>query len=119
MLMAKLCTQGNVEDPSDAMARIFVWLRYSASRQLTWQRNYNTQPRILGSAQERLTHKMAEVTLLSLPGEACITISVYALCNCMGGMLIGGLPGHEQATNTDVPSYHCWLLSYLVSDTED
>ncbi|KAK9852315.1 hypothetical protein WJX84_008608 [Apatococcus fuscideae] len=53
--------QGKTEDPADAMARIFVWLRYSSSRQLTWQRNYNTQPRILGSAQERLTHKMAEV----------------------------------------------------------
>jgi len=32
-----------------------VWLRYSAARQLTWQRNYNTQPRILGDAQARLT----------------------------------------------------------------
>lgn len=43
------------------MARIFVWLRYSASRQLTWQRNYNTQPRILGEAQRRLTHAIADV----------------------------------------------------------
>lgn len=44
----------------DAMAKIFVWLRYSAIRQLTWQRNYNTQPRILGAAQERLTHAIAD-----------------------------------------------------------
>lgn len=43
------------------MARIYVWLRYSASRQLTWQRNYNTQPRILGEAQNRLTHTIAKV----------------------------------------------------------
>lgn len=43
------------------MARIFVWLRYSASRQLTWQRNYNTQPRILGEAQTRLTNAIAAV----------------------------------------------------------
>ena len=43
------------------MARIFVWLRYSAARKLTWQRNYNTQPRILGEAQQRLTHAIAEV----------------------------------------------------------
>ncbi|RMZ55539.1 hypothetical protein APUTEX25_000122 [Auxenochlorella protothecoides] len=28
---------------------------------LTWQRNYNTQPRILGAAQERLTHTIAKV----------------------------------------------------------
>ncbi|KAI3430517.1 hypothetical protein D9Q98_005110 [Chlorella vulgaris] len=45
----------------DSLARIYVWLRYSAIRQLTWQRNYNTQPRILGSAQERLTHSIADV----------------------------------------------------------
>lgn len=63
--------QGNTEDPADAMARIFVWLRYSSSRQLTWQRNYNTQPRILGSAQERLTHKMAEVR----PTAACCPLT--------------------------------------------
>lgn len=42
------------------MAKIFVWLRYSSIRQLTWQRNYNTQPRILGAAQERLTHAIAD-----------------------------------------------------------
>lgn len=27
----------------EALARIYVWLRFSAIRQLTWQRNYNTQ----------------------------------------------------------------------------
>mmetsp|Transcript_20854 Transcript_20854/g.62756 ORF Transcript_20854/g.62756 Transcript_20854/m.62756 type:complete len:1085 (+) Transcript_20854:1468-4722(+) len=45
---------------AEAMATIFVWLRYSSSRQLTWQRNYNTQPRILGEAQNRLTHAIAK-----------------------------------------------------------
>ncbi|GAB4820070.1 hypothetical protein N2152v2_007116 [Parachlorella kessleri] len=49
------------ENVEDALVRIYVWMRYSAIRQLTWQRNYNTQPRILGSAQDRLTHKIAEV----------------------------------------------------------
>jgi alpha-glucan,water dikinase len=38
-----------------------VWLRFSALRQLTWQRNYNTKPRELAHAQERLTHKLAEI----------------------------------------------------------
>jgi hypothetical protein len=52
--------QGTTPDPDAAMARIFVWLRYSAIRQLTWQRNYNTQPRILGAAQERLTSALAD-----------------------------------------------------------
>ena len=60
---------GSYEPSGDAMARIFVWLRYSSIRQLTWQRNYNTQPRILGSAQERLTMKLAEAHK-SLSGAA-------------------------------------------------
>jgi len=42
------------------MADVYIWLRYSSSRQLTWQRNYNTQPRILSAAQERLTRTIAE-----------------------------------------------------------
>ncbi len=49
------------------MATIFVWLRYSSSRQLTWQRNYNTQPRILGEAQARLTHAIAQVLQSEVP----------------------------------------------------
>lgn len=33
------------------MADVYTWLRYSSTRQLTWQRNYNTQPRTLSAAQ--------------------------------------------------------------------
>lgn len=51
--------QGQHAPADEAMAKVFVWLRYSSIRQLTWQRNYNTQPRILGAAQERLTHAAA------------------------------------------------------------
>lgn len=51
---------GSPDEVEDAMACIFVWLRYSSARHLTWQRNYNTQPRILGEAQAKLTHKIAE-----------------------------------------------------------
>ena len=46
-------------DVSDGFARIYAWLRYSATRKLTWQRNYNTQPRILSGAQDRLTGTIA------------------------------------------------------------
>ena len=42
------------------LALLFVWLRFSAIRQLDWQRNYNTQPRELAHAQDRLTLKLAE-----------------------------------------------------------
>ena len=41
------------------LALIYVWLRFSALRQLTWQRNYNTKPRELGHALDRLSAKLA------------------------------------------------------------
>ena len=62
---------------AEAMATIFVWLRYSSSRQLTWQRNYNTQPRILGEAQSRLTHAIAEVA------ASLVCCSAVQICNRM------------------------------------
>jgi alpha-glucan,water dikinase len=43
----------------EAWATLFVWLRYSALRQLDWQRNYNTKPRELAHAQDRLTERLA------------------------------------------------------------
>lgn len=48
-----------VENNIDGLALIFVWLRFSAIRQLDWQRNYNTKPRELGHAMDRLTLKLA------------------------------------------------------------
>jgi alpha-glucan,water dikinase len=45
----------------DGIALIYVYLRFSAVRQLTWQRNFNTKPRELAHAQERLTQKLAEI----------------------------------------------------------
>jgi alpha-glucan,water dikinase len=47
-------------DDREAWALLFVWLRYSAIRQLDWQRNYNTKPRELAHAQERLTQRLAQ-----------------------------------------------------------
>jgi alpha-glucan,water dikinase len=48
-------------DDEDALALLFVWLRYSAIRQLDWQRRYNTKPRELSHAQERLTARLANL----------------------------------------------------------
>lgn len=47
------------DNDGDALALIFVWLRFSALRQLDWQRNYNTKPRELSHAQDRLTGLVA------------------------------------------------------------
>jgi len=49
--------RGNLE----ALALLYVWLRFSAIRQLTWQRNYNTKPRELAHAQDRLTNRLADL----------------------------------------------------------
>lgn len=70
----------------EAMTTIFVWLRYSSSRQLTWQRNYNTQPRILGEAQARLTHAIAQVTTLPRPA----TTASWHPCMCLPDLHIAG-----------------------------
>jgi alpha-glucan,water dikinase len=45
----------------EGLALLFVWLRFSALRQLDWQRNYNTKPRELSHAQERLTSRLAHL----------------------------------------------------------
>ncbi len=43
----------------EGLSLIYVWLRFSALRQLDWQRNYNTKPRELGHAMDQLTQKLA------------------------------------------------------------
>ncbi|MCI4625899.1 MAG: hypothetical protein L3V56_08045 [Candidatus Magnetoovum sp. WYHC-5] len=46
---------------AEALAVLYVWLRYSEIRQLTWQKNYNTKPRELSHAQERFTLKVSRL----------------------------------------------------------
>jgi alpha-glucan,water dikinase len=50
---------GHAGNSTDGLALLFVWLRFSAVRQLDWQRNYNTKPRELSHAQDRLTQRLA------------------------------------------------------------
>jgi len=57
------------EDNPDSLALLFVWLRYSAQRQLDWQRNYNTQPRELSHSQERLTLRIADIYIQHIPSR--------------------------------------------------
>ena len=45
----------------NGLAVIYVWMRFSAIRQLDWQRNYNTKPKELSHAQDRLTLKLADI----------------------------------------------------------
>jgi alpha-glucan,water dikinase len=50
-----------VGSSKEGLVLLFVWLRFSALRQLDWQRNYNTKPRELSHAQERLTSRLAHL----------------------------------------------------------
>ncbi|NTU43074.1 MAG: hypothetical protein HGA78_08475, partial [Nitrospirales bacterium] len=45
----------------EGMALLYCWLRFSAIRQLDWQRNYNTKPRELSHAMDRLTLRLADM----------------------------------------------------------
>ncbi|MGA1864442.1 MAG: phosphohistidine-like domain-containing protein [bacterium] len=56
-----------VENDVEGLALLFVWLRFSAIRQLTWQRNYNTQPRELSHALDRLTLRLSEIYIIAEP----------------------------------------------------
>jgi len=68
-----------VKDNVDGLALIFVWLRYSFIRQLDWQRNYNTQPRELGHAMDRLTMKLAGLYAESPPRREIIRLIMTTL----------------------------------------
>eukprot|EP00172_Hildenbrandia_rubra_P001632 Plantae.Rhodophyta-Hildenbrandia_rubra.ctg2205.p1 GENE.Plantae.Rhodophyta-Hildenbrandia_rubra.ctg2205~~Plantae.Rhodophyta-Hildenbrandia_rubra.ctg2205.p1 ORF type:complete len:1361 (+),score=243.71 Plantae.Rhodophyta-Hildenbrandia_rubra.ctg2205:378-4460(+) len=48
-----------IGEDQDAWAAIYVWLRYSQARVLTWQRHYNTKPRELSHAQLSLVTLLA------------------------------------------------------------
>ncbi len=43
---------------------VTVWLRYSAMRQLTWNRNYNVKPREISAAQVGMLHLLLSGKLL-------------------------------------------------------
>jgi len=63
----------------DGLALLFVWLRFSAIRQLTWQRNYNTKPRELSHAEERLTRKIASLYTQQPAGRPLVRLMLASL----------------------------------------
>jgi len=67
------------EDQENAMALLFTWLRYSAVRQLDWQRNYNTQPRELSHSQDRLTRQLAALFIDHAPSRPWMRLMLTTL----------------------------------------
>ncbi|GAB2280495.1 hypothetical protein Dimus_015122 [Dionaea muscipula] len=43
------------------LAAIFVWMRFMATRQLIWNKNYNVKPREISKAQDRLTDSLQNI----------------------------------------------------------
>ena len=43
---------------------LYVWMRYSAVRAITWQRNYNTQPRCVSRASHAPRHVSSPTSAL-------------------------------------------------------
>jgi alpha-glucan,water dikinase len=44
----------------DHIAFVYIWLRYSFTKQLTWQKRYNTKPKELQHSQNCLTDEFCE-----------------------------------------------------------
>ncbi len=72
----KLCYDllDEVRNDIEGLALIFVWLRFSSIRQLDWQRNYNTKPRELSHALDRLTLKLADLYVNDSQGQVFIRL---------------------------------------------
>jgi alpha-glucan,water dikinase len=68
-----------VRDDQEALALLFVWLRYSSVRQLSWQRNYNTKPSELCHAQDRLTLKLADSYISEPESRELIRLMITTL----------------------------------------
>jgi alpha-glucan,water dikinase len=60
------------EQDEESLALLFAWLRYSATRHLDWQRRYNTKPRDLSHAQDRLTTRLAGLWRSRPPARAWV-----------------------------------------------
>jgi alpha-glucan,water dikinase len=68
-----------VRNNSDGLALIFVWLRFSALRQLDWQRNYNTKPKELAFSLDRLTFALADHYVHAPAGDQFIRLMMTLL----------------------------------------
>jgi alpha-glucan,water dikinase len=60
-LLATIGEDEDEDEDEEALVLLFIWLRYSALRQLDWQRHYNTKPRELAHAQDRLSMRLANL----------------------------------------------------------
>eukprot|EP00960_Hanusia_phi_P022117 655292-Hanusia_phi.AAC.2 len=80
----------------DILYFVFIWLRFSQIRQLSWQRNYNTKPRELSHASEQLNKLISWRWKNSGPVEREI---FRLMLGCIGR---GGSGGDGQAIRDEI-----------------
>ncbi|CAA6665517.1 unnamed protein product [Spirodela intermedia] len=108
-------------DPGELdLAGILVWMRFMATRQLTWNKNYNVKPREISRAQDRLTNFLQGMYKAHPQyGELLrMTLSTVAERNndCKGGMME---EWHQKLHNNTSPDdvVICQaLIDYIKSD---
>ncbi|GLC49607.1 Pyruvate phosphate dikinase, PEP/pyruvate binding domain, partial [Pleodorina starrii] len=61
---------GGSGEAAEALAAVTAWLRFSASRLLVWNRNYNVKPREISTAQARLAAALAALGAARGPAAA-------------------------------------------------
>lgn len=86
----QLCTRllERVAGDPDAVALLFVWLRFSALRQLDWQRRYNTKPRELAHALDRLTAAIVTLYREAPPLRDLLRLMLAALGRGVDGQRV-------------------------------
>ncbi|KAF3776216.1 Alpha-glucan water dikinase 2 [Nymphaea thermarum] len=54
-------TQRAIKEGELGLIGILVWMRFMATRQLTWNKNYNVKPREISASQDRLTDLLQRI----------------------------------------------------------
>ncbi len=68
-----------VKNDEHGLALLFVWLRFSALRQLDWQRNYNTKPRELSHSLDRLVRRLSDIYASVWPSRQWVRLMLTTL----------------------------------------
>jgi len=69
------------KDGEPAVVVLFTWLRFMATRQLVWNKNYNVKPREISAAQNALTATMCRYDLAAT--QCLLTSLTWQLPACV------------------------------------
>ncbi|RLM80755.1 hypothetical protein C2845_PM12G13290 [Panicum miliaceum] len=123
-----------VEQAKDAgkfgLSGLLVWMRFMATTQLTWNKNYNVKPREISQAQDRFTDLLQNLyksypqymSAVGRGGEGDvgqrIRDEILRNNNCMGGMMEEWHQKLHNNTSPDDVVICLALMDYLNSDLD-